>query len=179
MRITLAIALAVSYFAGWLPAWFVVPALLALTILRAPTGRPSRRGGYVKPPASPGTKAGTIRGVSVMGPTGSISSSYPPGGLSADWVGRRALRDPSRLTERGWSTVGTAAVGANGLRQAFAASIEPELAGIIMDAPNRYEHETARTRRHAAILRDSVCAVATWPIQNESPPPCGCNDTAA
>jgi hypothetical protein len=52
----------------------------------------------------------------------STSSYLLPGGASAEWVTPRELRDPSRLTGRGWSTAGTEALGASGRPPTPAAS---------------------------------------------------------
>lgn len=105
---------------GWLLSlslvlfvWLVVY-LWVLALCRT-AGRSPRRGGYVKPPASPMQRAATIR-QQLEVDWGYSSSNPPPGGASVEWVGRRLLRDPSRLTGRGWSTLGTAAPGANGLQ---------------------------------------------------------------
>ncbi len=87
----------------------------------ARSGRYRRRGGYIKPPASPITRAGTTLTQSATGTTASISSLSVPGGVSEAWETPRLLRDRSRITGRGWSTVGTEALGANGARRRDAA----------------------------------------------------------
>lgn len=94
-----------------LSGWLVV--FLWVLALWRTAGRSPRRGGYVKPPASPMQRAATIRQQSEVD-WGYSSSNPPPGGASVEWVGRRLLRDPSRLTGRGWYTVGTEALGASG-----------------------------------------------------------------
>jgi hypothetical protein len=84
-------------------------------------GRARRRGGYIKPPASPRLNPGMTRVLLVPGATAYFSSFYVPGGVSEAWETPRLLRDPSRLTGRGWSTVGTEALGASGARPDCAA----------------------------------------------------------
>ena len=88
-------------------AWFWLPPMRA-------RGRARRRGGYIKPPASPTLNPGMTRALLVPGTTAYFSSPSVPGGVSEGWETPRLLRDPSRLTGRGWSTVGTEALGANG-----------------------------------------------------------------
>jgi len=98
--------------------WFWL-ALLYLLLLSPPgprraRGRRRRRGGYVKPPVSPRLNPGMTRALLVPGTSAYFSSPSVPGGVSEGWETPRLLRDPSRLTGRGWSTVGTEALGASG-----------------------------------------------------------------
>lgn len=89
-----------------------------------PTGEP-------KPPASRTPRVATIRAQSVTATMDSSSSrqvhGFQPVAKSAlihmddSYMARRMLRDPSRLTGRGWSTLGTGTPGANGQRHADAA----------------------------------------------------------
>jgi hypothetical protein len=79
------------------------------------------RGGGSNQHASPTPRAATTREPSATAATASSSSSLVPGHRSVVWEAPRMLRDPSRLTGRGWSTLGTATPGANGLQHEDAA----------------------------------------------------------
>ena len=106
---------------AWLVGFACRPAGSGRTSSRA-----HRRGGYIRPSASTPTKSDSEAtrewlhgGFDGMTPTMRLvvegcSSSTRPGGASAGWAIPRALRDPSRLTGRGWSTLGTATRGASG-----------------------------------------------------------------
>jgi hypothetical protein len=116
--VTPLLAFAIALALIWLAfGWFCFLLTRTGAPARRARTRSRRRGGYVKPPASPIASRGTTLTRSEQETTASFSSPYPPGGLSEDWVGRRLLRDPSRLTGRGWSTVGTAEAGKNGQQQ--------------------------------------------------------------
>jgi len=84
-------------------------------------GRRRPDGGSSKPPASPTPKAGTTLGLSGTATTDYSSSPLPLGLRSVAWEAPRLLRDPSRLTGRGWSIAGTEALGANGVQRDYAA----------------------------------------------------------
>ncbi len=84
-------------------------------------GRHPRRGGYIRPGASHRLSPTIINAQSDAATTGSFSLRCPPGGVSEAWETPRLRRDPSRLTGRGWSTLGTAAPGASGARLGDAA----------------------------------------------------------
>lgn len=100
--------------------------LLTALWLARPRGRRPRRGGSDRRPASTrprfeDTSGDPMNGrLSAAGAAG-FSSSGAPGIVSVAWVIPRAQRDPSRLTERGWSTLGTVAHGTNGQRRKAAA----------------------------------------------------------
>jgi hypothetical protein len=113
--VTPLLAFAIALCLIWLAfGWFCFLLTRTGAPARRARTRSRRRGGYIKPHASPIRSRGTTLTRSDQETTGSSSSPYPPGGLSEDWVGRRLLRDPSRLTGRGWSTVGTEGAGGNG-----------------------------------------------------------------
>jgi len=104
----------------WLPLSLLAAFYLGLCLglltrsLALAASRHPRHGGDTKQPASPGQRAVTAFPQSTTVTMGYFSLPLLPGGASEAWVGRRMLRDPSRLTGRGWSIVGTEALGANG-----------------------------------------------------------------
>ena len=118
-------ALGIALLAFWLGV--LCGALLLAALIGRP-GRDLRRGGYIKPPASTDTRSASQLYLTRLpgrsyGVTETIlhhvedSSSYGgPGPVSAAWAIPRLRREPSRLTGRGWSTVGTAGAGGNGRR---------------------------------------------------------------
>jgi hypothetical protein len=77
---------------------------------------------WLKPVASPPPNRITMF-TSDLTPTrvGSFSSSLPLGEVSEVWAIPRQHHEPSRLTERGWSTIGTATRGGSGARPGDAA----------------------------------------------------------
>lgn len=95
--------------------------LLALLAATRAAGRHPRRGGYIRLSASRTPSRAMIRTPQEAAVMGYFSSSLPPGGVSEGWAFPRWQRDPSRLTGRGWSTLGTADPGANGLQRPDAA----------------------------------------------------------
>ena len=101
---------------------FAVALLFSFALGRKDARTPDlRRGGFVKLRVSPTQSLGTILELSETETTAPISSPYPHGGVSGAWEARRLLRDPSRITGRGWSIAGTEALGANGVRREAAA----------------------------------------------------------
>jgi hypothetical protein len=109
---------------------FSVPLLcvLCFTLGRLTAPRRRTRGLYLrpsfwlKPVASPPPNRTTMC-TSDLTPTrvGSFSSSLPLGEVSEVWAIPRRHHEPSRLTERGWSTAGTATHGASGAPRGDAA----------------------------------------------------------
>lgn len=170
MRYILAIALALGYWQfGWSPA-LVVPCLLALTVIRTPSelSQRRRRGGWLRVPASPTTNQTTAP----PAPTSSSSSPAPGPLWGADWQARRLLRDPSRLTERGWSTNVTVVPGENGAPHLFAGSVRTPDWTI-----TRYSDGAPAVANEWVDL--AVKNVHKMGNLDKLTPPCGCNDTAA
>lgn len=172
MRYILAIAIAVCFWLYWLPAGWAVAGLLVVAtfprgVFKNDEGEQNRRGGYVKPPASPGTKAATAP----PAPT-STSLSGAPSLVSAAWETPRSLRDPSRLTERGWSTSGTVVAGENGAPHLFAGSIRTPDWRITRYSDGAPAVATERPPEHVFRSFRELHGIP-------GPPPCGCNDTAA
>ncbi len=93
-------------------------------------GRRRPRGGSLRLAASPGLRAATTYTTEAPQLAAAFSSSCtPPGGVSAGWEIPRRLRDPSRLTGRGWSTHAMEDLGASGRQPPGADS--PEVQAVV------------------------------------------------
>jgi hypothetical protein len=142
---------AATYYLGWLPGSFVVPALFALGFLaRAPRkqartytgpeyiteltrrgwlsqsegealGRHPRFGGNGKQPASPTLSPGGIHAQWETATTGFSNSLGLPGPVSEAEVTPPTRAQLSRLTELGWFGDATGDLGASGARLGDAA----------------------------------------------------------